>query len=129
MRIVSPQEIALLLKEDSRYQAEAYHFVCEALDFTVKTLNKPARGPDRHVTGSELLQGIRKYALQEYGPMAKTILQTWGIHNCQDFGAIVFNLVNRQIFGKTDQDSPDDFKAGFDFDAAFRAPFELEKSC
>ncbi len=127
MRVINPEETTQLLKEDPRYAADAYQFISEALDFTTKLLNKPATGPTHHVTGAELQEGIRKYALQEYGPMAKTILNTWGIHECQDFGRIVFNLVNNKIFGKTEDDSMDDFNNGFDFSAAFRTPFEPEQ--
>lgn len=124
MRIISREEAAQLQQEDSRYAADAYAFVGEALEFTTKKMNKPAAGVGRHVTGGELLEGIRLFALQEYGPMAKTILNTWGIRECRDFGHIVFNMVNRKILRKTDEDSLDDFNHGFDFDAAFRAPFE-----
>jgi uncharacterized repeat protein (TIGR04138 family) len=127
MKAISPEETAELLKADPRYAADAYAFVGEALSFTAKQLNKPAEGPGHHVSGAELLEGIRQYALQQYGPMAKTILNTWGIQNCLDFGHIVFNMVNRKILGKTDEDSLDDFKGGFDFDQAFRAPFAPKK--
>ena len=127
MRIISPEETAQLLKEDPRYAADAYQFVSEALDFTARTLNKPDAGPGHHITGAELLEGLRKYALQEFGPMAKTTLNAWGIHDCRDFGQIVFNLVNNKIFGKTEEDSMDDFNHGFDFDTALRTPFEPDK--
>ena len=129
MKLISPEETAAILKEDPRYAADAYPFIGEALACTTKILDKPAAGPDHHVTGAELLEGIRQYALQEYGPMAKTILNSWGIHECRDFGQIVFNLVNQKILGKTEDDSPSDFEGGFNFDAAFRAPFEPERKC
>lgn len=127
MKLISPEETAAILKEDPRYAADAYPFIGEALTFTAKLLNKPASGPGHHVTGAELLEGIRQYALQEYGPMTKTILNSWGIHECRDFGHIVFNLVNKKILGKTEDDSLADFEGGFNFDAAFRAPFEPER--
>ncbi len=128
MKLISPEETAAILKADPRYAADAYHFIGEALAFTNQMLAKPAAGRGRHVTGAELLEGIRQYALQEYGPMAKTILNSWGIRECRDFGQIVFNLVAREIIGKTEEDSPADFEGGFNFDAAFRAPFEPEKN-
>ncbi|MBU4200349.1 MAG: hypothetical protein KKE37_13580 [Verrucomicrobia bacterium] len=127
MRVISPEETAQLLKEDPRYSAEAYLFISEALDFTTKALNKPSSGPGHHITAAELLDGIRKYALQEYGPMVMTILNTWGIHECRDFGQVVFNLVNKKILGKSEEDSLNDFNNGFDFNTAFRAPFEPDK--
>ncbi len=129
MRIITREETAQILKEDPRYAADAYAFVGEALEFTTKKLNKPTTGVEHHVTGGELLEGIRLFTLQEYGPMSKTILNTWGIRECRDFGHIVFNMVNWKILGKTDEDSLDDFNHGFDFAIAFRAPFEPEKKC
>jgi len=117
------EALRLIRQEDPRFAEGAYLFVREALDFTIKLLKKPATGPRRHVSGAELLEGIRQYALQEYGPMARTVLATWGVHRCEDFGALVFNLVNARVLGKTDEDRLEDFNGGYDFDEAFRAPF------
>ena len=89
-----------VLAEDDRYAEEAYHFVREGLDFTIKLMAKPLEGPERHVSGPELLDGMRKYGLQEYGPLAKTVLNRWGIHVCRDIGCIVFNMVQKEILGK-----------------------------
>ena len=110
-------------QQDPRYDEAAYGFVREALDFTIKLLKKPASGPRRHVSGGELLEGMRQYALQEYGPLTKTVLAAWGVRRCEDFGALVFNLVQAGVLGKTDEDRPEDFGGGYDFDEAFRAPF------
>ncbi len=129
MRIITQEETAQILKEDPRYAADAYLFVGEALEFTTKKLKKPATGLSRHVSGGELLEGIRIFALQEYGPMSKTILNAWGVHDCRDIGYIVFNMVNKQILGKTEEDSLADFNNGFDFETAFRTPFKPEKKC
>ena len=123
------EAVALILKEDARYQADAYFFVREALDFTSRTLRKPARGIQKHVTAAELLEGIRQYALREYGPMALTVLRFWGINTTIDFGRIVFNLVNRQILRKTETDSIRDFENGYDFEAVFRAPYHPAAKC
>ncbi len=112
---------------DTRYQPEAYHFVREGLEFTLKSLKRGAQGANRHVTGQELLLGLRDYALREYGPMAKALLEEWGIGSCDDFGQAVFNLVSKGVLGKTDTDSPEDFKAGFDFQEAFVKPFLPQK--
>ncbi|MEN7973664.1 MAG: Minf_1886 family protein, partial [Verrucomicrobiota bacterium] len=98
-----------VLKKDARYTAEAYLFVREGLDHTVKKLEKP-----RHVSGQELLDGMREHALQEYGPVAKRVLSEWGITECVDFGNIVFNLVSEGLLGKTDEDSIEDFMGGYD---------------
>lgn len=113
-----------ILREDPRYDVQAYLFLREALDFTIKLLAKPAGGPGRHVTGGELLEGIRQYALQEFGPMARRVLRHWGIRRCEDFGEIVFNLVGKGILGRTEQDRKEDFAGGYDFDEAFCRPFE-----
>jgi uncharacterized repeat protein (TIGR04138 family) len=116
-----------ILREDPRYDEHAYYFLREALDFTIKLLAKPAGGAARHVSGGELLEGIRQYALQEYGPMARTVLNRWGIKRCEDFGEIVFHLVQKGILGKTDQDRKEDFAGGYDFDEAFLQPFRPGK--
>ncbi len=118
--------MAQIVQHDSRYAPEAYHFVRAALDFTTQSLKKPAAGPGRHVSAAELLDGIRRFALREYGAMALTVLADWGVRSCADFGHIVFNLVDRHVLGKTDNDSIRDFNGGYDFDAAFRAPFRPE---
>jgi len=111
--------LALILRRDPRYTADAYYFVREALDHTVRQLVKP-----RHISGQELLDGIRKYALSQYGPVTKRVLSEWGINECIDFGHIVFNLVNEGLLGKTDEDSIEDFSGGYDFAEAFSQPFQ-----
>ena len=87
------QAVAEICVRDPRYAEGSYFFLREALDFTVKALKKPAEGPERHVTGQELSEGIRQYALQEFGPMTLTVLRAWGLQRTEDFGEIVFNLV------------------------------------
>jgi uncharacterized repeat protein (TIGR04138 family) len=118
------EELEKIVAKDSRYPREAYVFVREALDHTQKSATKPAKdeGP-RHVSGQELLAGIRDYALQQYGPMTLTVLTEWGIVRCEDFGEIVFNMVDNALLAKTDKDSRDDFKGGYDFSKAFHDPF------
>lgn len=111
-----------ILAADDRYTAEAYIFVREGLDHTVRKLDKP-----RHVSGQELLQGIREYALKEFGPVTQRVLSEWGIRECLDIGNIVFNLVNHGLLGKTDEDSIEDFMDGFDFYEAFIQPFRATK--
>ena len=112
-----------IVLEDNRYSVDAYHFVREGLDFTVKSLRSP-----RHVNGGELLNGIREYALEEYGPMAKRVLAEWGITCCTDIGFIVFNLVNVGLLGKTEDDSLEDFEKGYDFNDAFLQPYRPVKT-
>ena len=117
-----------ICRQDSRYDRDAYFFVRESLDFTSKTLNKPREGAARHVSASELLEGIRLYALQEFGPMALTVLDFWGIRKTTDFGEIVFNLVQTGKLGKTDEDKKEDFDNGYDFHEVFAKPFLPESA-
>jgi uncharacterized repeat protein (TIGR04138 family) len=117
------EAVEQILAKDARYTREAYLFVREALDYTQKLAAKEPRGQIRHVTGQELLDGIRRFALNQFGPMAMTVLEEWGVHNCRDFGEIVFNMVEIGLLAKTDKDSRDDFQNGYNFTDAFRKPF------
>ena len=78
----------------------------------------------RHVSGPELLEGLRGYALEQYGPLAKTVLNAWGVTRCRNFGDIVFNLIEYNVFSKTENDRPEDFSDIFEFDEAFVKPFK-----
>src|SRR5471032_2988020 len=106
--------VGLICKEDSRFDRKAYAFVRQALDHT---------GKSQHVSGAELLQGIRGHALDQFGPLAKTVLNTWGVRRCPDFGDIVFNLIEYNVFSKTENDRREDFADLYDFDEAFVKPF------
>jgi uncharacterized repeat protein (TIGR04138 family) len=112
-----------ILSKDPRYHREAYLFLREGLDHAQKLMSKANKNEIRHVTGQELLGGIREYAINQYGPMAAMVLEEWGIHRCEDFGEIVFNMVEHGLLSKTETDSRDDFKGGYDFAEAFRKPF------
>ena len=116
-----------IVTSDPRYQREAYIFLRDALDFTTKQQKKVKGTSVRHVSGPELLQGVRQYALREFGPMVITVFDSWGIRSTEDIGHMVFNLIGAGIFGKTDEDSIEDFKAVYDFQEAFAKPFEPEK--
>ena len=122
--------VTLICKEDTRFDRRAYDFVRLGLDHTVKELRKKdyARAEkSRHVTGPELLEGLRTYALEQFGPLAKTVLNTWGIRRCRDFGDIVFNLIEYNVFSKTENDRREDFSDLFDFDDALVKPFQPAK--
>jgi uncharacterized repeat protein (TIGR04138 family) len=108
---------------DARFSSDAYHFVQEGLNHTLKSLKRGGQHAHRHVSGQELLHGLREFALKEYGPMSKAVLNEWGIKTTDDIGQIVFNLVNASVLGKNDTDSPSDFKNVFNFDDAFVKPF------
>ena len=118
--------VELICKEDGRFDRKAYTFIRQALDSTVKELKK--KQPERteksqHVSGAELLHGVRTFALDQYGPLAKTVLNGWGISRCSDFGDIVFNLIEYNVFSKTENDRREDFAEVYDFEEAFVKPF------
>lgn len=122
-----------ILVKEQRYHRDAYLFLREALDHTRKMLERDVKSPrtpaprvvitEQHVTGQELLEGIRELALQNFGPMAMTVFEEWGVRNCQDFGEMVFIMVENNLLKKTEKDSRADFENGYDFDGAFRQPF------
>ena len=112
-----------ILAKDGRFHRDAYLFMREALDFTQKIVGRENQGKVRHVTGQELLDGLRQYALQQFGPMTATVFEEWGVRNCLNFGEIVFNMVEIGLLPKTDKDTRDDFQTGYDFADAFRKPF------
>jgi uncharacterized repeat protein (TIGR04138 family) len=119
--------VSLICKEDPRFDKRAYGFIRLGLDHTVKELRKkdPGRGGKSfHVSGRELLDGLRIYALDQFGPLAKTVLNDWGIKRCSDFGDIVFNLIEYNVFSKTTDDQRADFADIYSFDEAFVKPFQ-----
>ncbi|HEX4121388.1 MAG TPA: Minf_1886 family protein [Verrucomicrobiae bacterium] len=127
MQPVSFEEvIKKIVASDARYPKEAYLFVQEALTHTQRALGRH-KSEDKHVGGKELLAGIREYAIKSFGPMVPTVLAEWGIHNCGDFGEIVFNMIAHNLATKTSSDSREDFRGGYDFDEAFCKPFRPSK--
>ncbi|OYV45654.1 MAG: hypothetical protein B7X06_04285 [Verrucomicrobia bacterium 21-51-4] len=96
----------------------------EALEYTFKHIAKPAAETQRQIAGVDLLEGFRRYVLEQYGPMTLTVLNTWGIKESLDLGNIVFNLVEYGVLGKTDGDKLEDFKDGLNFQDAFVKPFQ-----
>jgi uncharacterized repeat protein (TIGR04138 family) len=112
-----------IVAKDSRFDRDAYVFLREALDFTQKAIGKENHGKVRHVTGQELLEGIRQFALAQFGPMTQTVLEEWGVRKCGDFGELVFNMVESGLLAKTEKDSREDFQSGYDFTEAFCKPF------
>ena len=104
-----------IYEADPRYKPDSYEFVLQAVEYTQKILGK-----NGHVSGSQLLEGIRKFALKQYGPLAKTVLHHWGITTTADFGTIVFIMIEHRLLSKTAEDSPKDFDNVYEFDSAFR---------
>lgn len=115
------QKLMEVVESDRRYAPGAYQFVMEGLEYTLRKL--PVR---RHVSGQELLAGLRELALLQFGMLAQAVLRQWGVRKTEDFGEIVFRLVDAGLMGKTDTDSIADFVEVFDFDEAFgRGALEL----
>src|SRR5207245_5534072 len=108
-----------ILASDPRYGRDAYVFLRDALDFTTKQQKKIKGVSVRHVTGPELLDGVRRYALKEFGPMVMTVFDNWGIRLCEDIGNMVFNLISAGVFGKTDEDSVVVFKNVYVFEEVY----------
>lgn len=113
--------------KDSRYKREAYEFVMEALSYTQKKFRR-----SKHVTGGELLIGIRQLLQKKFGLMTLTVLGHWGIKSTEDFGHLVFNLVGHKILSKTEEDTIESFRDGYDFrevfDVGYRKRFHRQVS-
>lgn len=120
------EALEAIAERDDRYDKEAYSFLRDALEATIKRRKKVRKDVSPHVSAAELLDGFRLHALHEFGPMALTVLNYWGVQSCEDVGHMVFNLVASGVFGKTDEDSIDAFRAGYDFEDAFAKPFRPE---
>lgn len=112
-----------IVEKDPRYHRDAYLFLKEALDHTQKAIAKSNKKHCGHVTAQELLEGIREHALSAFGPMTLTVLEEWGVRTCEDFGKMVFVMVENKLLRASEQDSPEDFKTGYSFHEAFRRPF------
>ena len=106
--------ITEILRKDPRYPRAAYEFTREALHDTVEVL-----GEQRHITARELMDGIRRYGRDQFGPLALTVFASWDVHETKDFGHIVFNLVEAGEMGKTDDDDIADFDGLFRLEDAF----------
>jgi uncharacterized repeat protein (TIGR04138 family) len=133
--------IAKLLKDDRRYKIDAYAFVFEALNYAHNALNmgteQPAeseeeepdeggsREAERHLTGQQLCEGIRRFALEQYGYLAQDVLKSWGVTSTSDFGEIVFNLIRVGQMRKTKEDTREDFDNVFDFETGLRQSFKI----
>lgn len=115
------EKIEKVMKENHQYKFEAYSFVMAGLHHTVSKLPKT-----RHITGPELLHGIRDYALEQYGALARTVLNYWGIFKTDDFGKIVFALVEVGVLRKQPEDKIEDFANVYDFAEAFDKSYKIK---
>jgi len=112
------ETISQIVCKDGRYAAQAYYFIFDALDYTIQRMRKM-----RHVTGRELLEGIRLYATERFGFLARTVLAEWGVYSTGDLGEIVFGLVSAGLLSRTEKDTRDDFEDVYDFEEAFDSEF------
>lgn len=103
-----------ILNKDKRYDPEAYSFIMASISYTMKKLKRKG-----HVTGQELSDGVKDYCLEQFGPMSRLVLEKWGVKSTNDFGEIVFNLIDSGLLGKTDEDRKEDFYNRYDFKEAF----------
>jgi len=120
-----------VVQRDSRFAYEAYEFVFAALAHTQRMLGRvppqeSAGESDYHVSGPQLLEGVRDLALREYGLMARTVFRMWGINKTADFGEMVFNLVAANLMSKTAEDNHDDFRDVYDLDQVLVRDYRIE---
>jgi len=113
------EKLEEIVAEDKRYRLEAYVFIMHALDVVVSKKTEPG-----HITGQELLGGVRVYGKHLFGPTARMVFDHWGVHETEDFGNIVFNLVGAGILSTSDRDSTDDFTGVYDFGEVFDRQYE-----
>lgn len=126
-----------LLRDDPRYKLEAYQFVRDALAYAQEELGmgrkvKPDELDDlpteAHLTGQQLCEAIRQYALAQYGLMAKVVLNSWGVFETSDFGEIVYNLIRIGLMKKSESDRREDFNGAYCFEDAFEREFKITKA-
>lgn len=107
-----------LQERNPRFHGKAYLFLLSALHRMMASLDQP-----RHISGRELAESVRELALQRFGPMARTVLEHWGIHTTEDLGEIVFTLVDLGVLTKQEDDDREDFRGVFDFEKAFEEDY------
>jgi uncharacterized repeat protein (TIGR04138 family) len=121
---VLEEKIGQIRRRDRRFGRHAYFFVLDALDYTMSCLGRDEKtGEERHVGGHELLQGVRDFAAEQFGPMAPTVFTRWGVRETADFGEIVFNLIDAGLLSRRPQDSRLDFAGAYNFENEFREKF------
>lgn len=109
------ERLKQVVARDGRYHINAYRFVYEALDYTVKQLEKK-----RHISGRELLEGLKNLAIEQFGGLAVMVFDVWGVRKTADFGAIVFNLVEADLMSRSEDDCREDFEGVYEFREVFR---------
>jgi len=135
----TPPDLSQIAKQ-TPYPVSAFLFIQRGLDHTVRSIHGEldeeteallADGedlPSRHVSGTELCEGLREFAIDQYGLLARDVLRRWSIRSCEDFGKIVFAMVEGGLMHKTDDDRVEDFEGIFDFESAFRCELEIAEA-
>ena len=127
-----------LVESDSRYKLDAYLFVRDGLTYAQEVLqigteeaesaSPPREEKEKHLTGQQLCQALRQYALDQYGYMAKTVLNSWGLHSTGDFGEVVYNMISEKLMKKSETDRREDFDNVFDFEESLQQSFDISPS-
>jgi uncharacterized repeat protein (TIGR04138 family) len=126
--------IIQLLKRDPRYKIDAYQFVRDALAYAQEELGMgqaseaEATGSEPHLTGQQLCEAIRRFALEQFGLLARVVLGNWGVRSTSDFGEIVYNLIDVGLMKKSETDRREDFDQVYDFEEAFERHFRISGS-
>ncbi len=124
---VVEDRIADIRRWDRRFSSHAYFFVLDVLDFTIEKIERESdRAASRHVGGRELLAGVREVAARDFGPMAPVVFERWGVRSTDDFGEIVFNLIDAGLLTRRPEDSRLDFVDGYDFQRVFTEAFDRQ---
>ena len=129
MKVPEGHSLYQVISKDPRFAPEAYTFVSLALTYANKVMDYGEQQGEReehHVSGQELCEAIRQFALDQFGLMAKTVFNNWGIYETRDFGDIVYNLIEIEEFSKTDNDSVEDFNNVFDFDKDLVEQYKID---
>lgn len=116
--LTTQEKFSRLLKKHKEYNREVYNFIYEALDYTLRSIVK-TNAKNQHVSAEELSEGFRLHAINQFGCLAKTVLNEWGIRTTEDIGNIVFHLVEYDLMGKQDNEKRKNFRNLYDFNKAF----------
>lgn len=111
-----------MIEQAGMHSEQAFHFVREGLAYTVEVMSRndsELAEEDRHVSGQELCLGLRDFAIKKYGALAGLVLSHWRIRRTDDFGRIVFAMVDAGLMRTTEEDTLEDFQDVYDFDEAF----------
>lgn len=115
---LAPDLLARLRQSESHYDELAYLFLLESVEYLQSRL--PVR---RHVSGPELARACRDYALDQYGLLARQVLEHWGVRRTEDIGRIVYALVGVGLLVTRPEDREEDFRDVFPFDEAFGSSY------